>query len=124
MASLDGHITPTGEARLPLPDDGLYRGDGVFEVVRVYEGRPFALADHLDRLERSAGAIDLPIDRAAIETELETLLAQHEPSEAQLRIMATRGGRRILLIEALAERAASASVATITYQPSVILNRV
>ena len=109
---------------LPLPDDGLYRGDGVFEVIRLYDGRPFALAAHLDRLERSAAKIELPLDRGAIETELGPLLETHGDGDAQLRIIATRGGRRILLIEPLAPRADSVSVATVTYQPSVILDRV
>ena len=63
---------------LPLPDDGLYRGDGVFEVIRLYGGRPFALVEHLDRLGRSAAAIDLPLDREGFERDLEPLLAEHK----------------------------------------------
>ena len=43
-------MTPTAEAMVPMKDDGLYRGDGAFEVIRLYAGRPFALVDHLDRL--------------------------------------------------------------------------
>jgi hypothetical protein len=43
LASVDGRISPTAEAVLPLPDDGLYRGDGVFEVARLYGGKPFAM---------------------------------------------------------------------------------
>jgi branched-chain amino acid aminotransferase len=43
LISIDGEISPTPEARIPAADDGLYRGDGVFEVVRLYAGRPFAL---------------------------------------------------------------------------------
>jgi len=124
IASLDGRITPTREALLPLPDDGLYRGDGAFEVIRLYGGRAFALGEHLDRLERSGAAIDLAVDRATIEHELEPLLATHGESDAQLRIMVTRAGRRILLIEPLAQRADSVTLATVTYQPSIILNRV
>ena len=64
LASVDGTITPTGEAMVPMKDDGLYRGDGAFEVIRLYDGKPFALVDHLDRLERSAAAIELEFDRA------------------------------------------------------------
>ena len=45
---------PAGEARIPVTDEGLLRGDGVFEVVRLYGGRPFALDEHLERLARSA----------------------------------------------------------------------
>ena len=45
---------PAAEAMIPATDEGLLRGDGVFEVIRVYDGQPFALEDHLARLERSA----------------------------------------------------------------------
>ncbi len=124
LASVDGRITPTREATLPLPDDGLYRGDGVFEVARLYRGRPFAMEEHWDRLERSAAAIGLPVDRVAFERELEPLLAEAGEVEANLRVVATRGGRRLLLIEEPFPYADSATVATVTYQPTVILNRV
>ena len=36
---------PSHEATIPATDEGLLRGDGAFEVIRVYDGRPFALAD-------------------------------------------------------------------------------
>ena len=124
LASVDGRISPTAEAVLPLPDDGLYRGDGVFEVARLYAGRPFAMSEHWDRLERSAAAIDLPVDRAALESELPPLLEAHGTGDAQLRVMVTRGGRRILLIEPLAPRGESVRLATVAYQPTIILDRV
>ena len=124
LASVDGTISPTDEATIPVRDDGLYRGDGVFEVIRLYGGAPFALGDHLDRLERSAAAIELPVERATIERELEALLAAFGGGEAQLRILLTRGGRRILLTEQLPERGASARLATVTYSPTVILTGV
>ncbi len=121
---MDGRIAPTREAVLPLPDDGLYRGDGAFEVIRLYDGRPFALAEHLDRLGRSSATIELEIDRAAIERDLDPLLAEHGDDDAQLRIIVTRGGRRILLVEPLPQRGDSVTLATVAYQPSVILDRV
>ncbi len=124
LASVDGTITPTAEATIPLRDDGLYRGDGVFEVIRLYAGRPFALADHLDRLERSAAAIDLPVDRDRLEPEIEALLLRNGDAEAQLRLILTRGGRRIALIEGLADWGPTVSLATITYSPTVILTGV
>src|SRR5688572_25385693 len=73
-ASVDGVIAPTAEATIPLKDDGLYRGDGAFEVIQLYGGRPFALAEHLDRLERSAASVELSIDRASFEAEIGALL--------------------------------------------------
>ena len=93
---------------IPLRDDGLYRGDGVFEVIRLYGGRPFALGEHLDRLERSAAAIELPVERAALEREIDALLAElRRRDEAQLRIVLTRGGRRIAAHRAAARPRAS-----------------
>jgi branched-chain amino acid aminotransferase len=124
LASIDGWISPTAEARIPVADDGLLRGDGVFEIVRLYGGRPFTLDDHLDRLERSAAAIELPLDRATVEREIEALLADFGDGDAALRIVLTRGGRRILLTEPLPPHPESIRVAAVTYAPSVILTAV
>src|SRR3954469_20246833 len=124
FASVDGVIVPTGEATIPLKDDGLYRGDGVFEVIRLYRGRPYALEAHLDRLERSAAAIDLDAQRTALEPEIQALLAANGDIDAQLRLLATRGGRGIALIEPLVEHSASVALATVTYSPTVILTGV
>jgi branched-chain amino acid aminotransferase len=124
LASVDGRISPTPKATIPLPDDGVYRGDGVFEVLRLYGGRPFALREHLDRLERSAAAIELPVERALVESELDALLVQFGTDDGQLRIVLTRGGRRILATERLPERVASVRLVTVTYGPSVILTGV
>jgi branched-chain amino acid aminotransferase len=124
LSSVDGRISVTTEATIPLPDDGVYRGDGAFEVIRLYGGEPFALREHLDRLERSAAAIELAVERSLIERELETLLAEFGTDDAQLRIVLTRGGRRILLTERLPERGADVRLATVTYSPSVILTGV
>jgi branched-chain amino acid aminotransferase len=124
LASVDGQVAPTAAATVPLKDDGLYRGDGAFEVIRLYEGRPFALADHLDRLERSSAAIRLEFDRAALEREIDALLAEAGPVEGQLRLIVTRGGRRIVATEALPPHAETLSLATVTYNPTEILNGV
>ena len=124
LASVDGTITPTAEAMVPLRDDGLYRGDGAFEVIRLYHGRPFALADHLDRLERSAAAIELEFDRGALEAEIAALLAEAGELDGQLRLIVTRGGRRIAATEPIPAHAETVRIATVTYSPSVILNGV
>ena len=109
---------------MPLKDDGLYRGDGAFEVIRLYEGKPFALVDHLDRLERSGAAIELAFDRAALEGEIGALLAELGDADGQLRLIVTRGGRRLAMTEPIPVHAEKVSVATVTYCPSVILNGV
>jgi branched-chain amino acid aminotransferase len=126
LASVDGRIVEAAEARIPAADDGLLRGDGVFEVIRLYRGRPFALGEHLDRLERSASAIELPIDRPGFEEEIAALLDEFGEHEAQLRLVATRGGHRLAFTENLPPYAdrQSISVATVTYSPTEILNGV
>jgi branched-chain amino acid aminotransferase len=124
LASVDGHVTPTAEATVPLRDDGLYRGDGAFEVIRLYAGRPFALADHVDRLERSAAAIELGFDRAALEREIEALLSRAGEIDGQLRLIVTRGGRRIAAVEPLPPHGETLRLAVVTFCPSVILNGV
>ena len=126
LASVDGRITDRSAAVIPAADDGLLRGDGVFEVIRLYSGRPFALSEHLDRLERSAAALELPVDRRAFEAEISTLLAEFGQDEGQLRLVATRGGRRLAFTENLPPYATSesAAVITITHSPTLLLNGV
>ncbi|MDQ3725887.1 MAG: aminotransferase class IV [Actinomycetota bacterium] len=124
LASVDGKIAPTAEATIALEDDGLYRGDGAFEVIRLYEGKPFAIVDHLDRLERSAGAIELSFDRGALESEIDALLAEAGPVEGQMRLIVTRGGRRIAATEPIPPHPETVSLTAVTYCPTVILNGV
>lgn len=124
LASVDGTIVPTAEAAVPLKDDGLYRGDGAFEVIRLYDGEPFALAEHLDRLGRSAARIALEFDRAALAAEIAALLDRAGAIDGQLRLIVTRGGRRIAATEEVPPHAESATVATVTYSTTIVLNRV
>jgi len=124
LASVDGTISPTAEAKVGLKDDGLYRGDGAFEVIRLYQGKPFALVDHLDRLERSGAAIELSFDRGGLEREIGTLLAQAGPVEGQMRLIVTRGGRRIVATEPIPPHPETVSLQSVTYCPTVILNGV
>lgn len=51
---VNGGLRDADDARLSVLDHGLTVGDGVFETVRVADGRPFALTRHLERLTRSA----------------------------------------------------------------------
>ena len=124
LASVDGAVTPTAAATIGLKDDGLYRGDGAFEVIRLYAGRPFALGEHIDRLGRSAAAIGLEFDRGALEAEVAALLEQAGPVEGQLRLIVTRGGRRIVATEPVPAHADSVRVASVPYSTNGILDRV
>jgi branched-chain amino acid aminotransferase len=124
LTSVDGRITPTPEALIPPADDGLLRGDGVFEVIRLYEGRPFALSEHLDRLERSAAAIELDVERAPFEEEITRLLDEFGTHEGQLRLVVTRGGRRLAFTENLPARGETVRLASVIYSPTEILDGV
>ena len=122
LASIDGAIGPVAEARIPVADDGLLRGDGAFEVMRLYGGRPFALEDHYARLQRTCQGLRLEFDLDALRAEVDALLAAAGPVDALARVVLTRGGRRIALIEPMPRYGAVARVATITYAPSRVLD--
>jgi branched-subunit amino acid aminotransferase/4-amino-4-deoxychorismate lyase len=126
LASLDGAIAPAEETAVPATDEGLLRGDGVFEVVRVYEGQPFALAEHLDRIERSAANLRLgyPVPRAELEADGPALLeARGGPDfDGLLRIVLTRGGRRLLLTEPLPPSPERVRLGFVTYAPTRVLD--
>ncbi|MHB8658759.1 MAG: aminotransferase class IV [Solirubrobacteraceae bacterium] len=126
LASIDGEIMPAREAVIPATDEGLLRGDGVFEVVRVYAGVPFALEEHLERLGRSAQNLRLDVDLEAVRSDTHRLLAQagSGPPPESLRIVLTRGGRRLLLTEALKAHAERVRLGSMTYAPTRLLDAV
>jgi branched-chain amino acid aminotransferase len=126
LASLDGEVMLASEATIPATDEGLIRGDGVFEVMRVYDGRPFALDRHLARLERSAGNMRLAVDLEAIRADVWRLLARagSGPEHDLLRVVVTRGGSRLLLTEPLPVNPATVRLASVTYAPTRVLDGV
>lgn len=126
LASVDGAIMLATAATIPATDEGLLRGDGVFEVIRVYAGKPFALDDHLRRLERSASNLRLPVDLESVRAEANRLLAHAGagPDHEVLRIVVTRGGRRLLLTEPLPRIPDTVRLASITYAPTHVLDGV
>ncbi len=121
LASVDGTILAPEDATISILDDGLLRGDGAFEVIKLYGHHPFRLDDHIARLGRSAAAIHLGFDEAALRTEITALLADGGDPDGCLRIVLTRGGRRLLTIEKVPDWPASASIALLTLTPSEIL---
>lgn len=90
---LDGELVPPEEAKVSVFDHGLLYGDGVFEGIRVYNGRVFRLEDHLHRLYDSAHAINLRIPLSVEEMQeavLQTVRA-NELQDAYIRLVVTRG---------------------------------
>src|SRR5215216_5511400 len=127
LASVDGSVMPAHEATIPATDEGLVRGDGAFEVIRVYDGRPFALRDHLDRLERSAANLRLEdVPRSQLESEIPALLEERGGGafDGCLRLVLTRGGHRILLTEPLPASPERIRLGVVEYAPTRVLDGV
>src|SRR3954452_10639440 len=126
LACLDGRIASADETYVPATDEGLLRGDGVFEVIRVYDGAPFALDDHLARIQRSAAnlRLELPPIELVRDEALALLDQRGGPFDGALRVVATRGGRRLLLTEPLPASSSADSVrlGVVTYSPTRVLD--
>lgn len=130
--SIDGALHAPEEARVSVYDRGFLYGDSVFETIRTYGGVPFALDEHLARLERSAErvGIPMPVARAALAAEVGEALARAANAESYVRVMLSRGAGplgldpshavrplRVILVEPLAPLPATAyrdGVAVIT----------
>lgn len=67
IAYVNGRFVPLEAAVVSIEDRGFQFGDGVYEVIRTYHGRPFALDAHLARLERSAQALRLSLGHSIAE---------------------------------------------------------
>jgi len=97
-ASIDGVLTSLQDARLPVADQGVARGDGAFETVGIWDGRPFRLDDHLARLARSLDAAALPpVDLARLRAEALRLLDGWD-GDGALRLYVTASGTRALTL--------------------------
>jgi branched-chain amino acid aminotransferase len=121
LSSVDGQIAPVGEATVSITDDGFLRGDGAFEMLKIYGGKPFALADHMDRMDRSAAGIFLEYDRPQFEREIAALIEEHGKHDVALRLVLSRGGRRIAILEQLPPFDHGLKLSSVQYQPTIVL---
>ena len=90
---LNGNFVPEADAVVPLNDRGFLLGDGLFETTRVAHGRPFRLAQHLERLARGSDffKIKLPFTPREIQKFAAELIEKNALNDAVLRITVTRG---------------------------------
>lgn len=90
---LDGRWVHPDQARVSVFDHGLLYGDGVFEGIRAYGGRVFALAAHVRRLFDSAHSIVLEIglDPAQMASLIEEAVRRNGLTDAYIRVVVTRG---------------------------------
>src|SRR5258707_3863646 len=90
---INGQPATPETASISVYDRGFLYGDSVFETIRTYGGKPFAMGQHLARLERSAERvfISLPAPIDVIASEIEKGLALAKNPESFIRVMLTRG---------------------------------
>ncbi len=90
---IDGEFYDKENAKLSVFDHGLLYGDGVFEGIRIYNGRVFRLDEHLRRLAYSAKAIalELPISLSEIEEAVLETIRRNELRDGYVRLVVTRG---------------------------------
>ena len=90
---LNGEILPLADARIGVEDRGFQFADGVYEVIRLYGGRPFTLDEHLRRLKRSAEDVQLPVplELSALAAEVRKLVARTGVGEGMIYLQLTRG---------------------------------
>jgi len=93
LVLVNGEPKAPEDAFVSVYDRGFLYGDGVFETIRTYGGKPFALDEHVQRLARSASRvlIDLPLPPEAIAKEIERAVELAQNPESSIRVMLTRG---------------------------------
>jgi branched-chain amino acid aminotransferase len=95
LININGRLVPRAEAAISVFDSGFMLGDGVWEGLRVHEGRIAFLDQHLDRLWEGARAIfmDIGISRAELEARLYATIDANAIQSCHIRLMVTRGIR-------------------------------
>jgi len=98
---VNGRITGERDAVIPVLDHGFLYGEGVYEVMRTYQRRPFLYGQHIERMRKSAGMInlDVPYTNAALLAEIEMTAAAFDETrgdapraeEIYIRVLLTRG---------------------------------
>ncbi len=90
---LNGEYLPLSEGKVSVEDRGFQFADGIYEVIRVYNGHPFQLGAHLKRLARSANALELNLTYPLSELEAisEELISHSGLTEGIIYMQVTRG---------------------------------
>lgn len=93
LVYLNGAITPLSEAMIPVLDRGFIFGDGIYEVIPIYAGKPFRGAQHLARLFRSLDSIGIanPHDAAGWNALIDQVVSANGLSDQMVYIQVTRG---------------------------------
>ena len=118
---IDGNLVPKPDAKISVYDHGLLYGDGVFEGIRVYGGKIFEAAAHLERLYQSAKSIRLiiPLGSDNLLAAVEQTVAANEFVDCYVRLLVTRGAGTLGLNPTLCPKASVVIIAdTIQLYPA------
>ena len=91
IACVNGAFLPIDEAVVSIEDRGFQFADGVYEVVATYDGRPYAMEEHLRRLDRSLREIRIDFDVSGIPALVEEGIRRSGFDETLIYIQVTRG---------------------------------
>ena len=97
LVFLNGQFVSEAGAVVPVNDRGFMYGDGLFETLRVVNGKPFRMAQHLERMTRGADFLKIkpPFTPKALEKFAGQLVEKNQMPDAILRVTLTRGpGKR------------------------------
>ncbi|MFF4814169.1 branched-chain amino acid aminotransferase [Kitasatospora sp. NPDC001309] len=94
---LDGAFVPWRDAQLHVLSHGLHYGGGIFEGIRVYDGRPFKSAEHFERLHTSAGELNfrIPFTPAELDAAMQETIRHQGIVDGYVRPVAWRGSEQI-----------------------------
>jgi branched-chain amino acid aminotransferase len=90
---INGKLFDKNDAKVSVYDHGLLYGDGVFEGIRIYDGRIFRLGEHVDRLYDSARHIwlEIPLGREELIAAVEQTVGVNNQRNGYIRLVVTRG---------------------------------
>ena len=128
LACVDGRITPADEATIPATDEGLLRGDGAFEVIRIYDGRPVR-AQRPPRPARALGGEPAPAGRTSAPSSRSrsrscSPSAAAASSTAACASCSRAAGSRLLLTEPLPPTPERIRLGVVEYAPTRVLDGV
>jgi D-alanine transaminase len=88
---LNGEFLPIEEGKVSVEDRGFQFGDGVYEVIRIYNGKPFRMARHLKRLSESLDGVRIALPEPLPRIEEVCRKVAGDLKEAQIYLQVTRG---------------------------------
>src|SRR5258706_1864010 len=90
---VNGQFVPEAQAVVSVFDRGFLYGDGLFETMRIFKGKPFRWQQHLERLQRGAGFLKIlmPFSSESLRSFAQQLISANEMPESLLRLTLSRG---------------------------------